>query len=80
MTKKRNQKKMKNNNAYGKSNKKMIPLVEKKFQKFVKNKKRRKTEKELQNFQELQIYNDEVKKCLQRSGKWRKEKNPVIQL
>ena len=38
---------------YGKSNKELNALIEKKFQKFVKNKKRRKTEKKLQHFQEM---------------------------
>ena len=39
---------------------------EKKFQKFVKNNKRRKTEKELQRFQEIQISDDERKKSISR--------------
>ena len=45
-----------------KSKKQLNALIEKKFQKFVKNKKRRKTEKELQHFQEMQIFDDESKK------------------
>ena len=49
---------------YGKSNKELNALIEKKFQKFVKNKKRRKTEKELQHFQEMQILDDESKKSI----------------
>ena len=36
--------------------------IGRKFQKFVKNKKRRKTEKELQHFQEMQISDNESKK------------------
>ena len=46
---------------YGKSNKELNALIEKKFQKFVKNQKRWKTEKELQYFQEMQILDDESK-------------------
>ena len=42
----------KNFKSYGKNNKELNALIEKKIQKFVKNKKRRKTEKELQHFQE----------------------------
>ena len=42
----------------GKSNKELNALIEKKFQKFVKNKKRKKTEKELQHFQEMPISDD----------------------
>ena len=38
--------------------------MEKKFQKFVKNKKRRKTEKEHQHFHEMQILDDESKKII----------------
>ena len=37
-------------------------LIEKKCQKFVKNKKMRKTEEELQHVQEMQISDDESKK------------------
>ena len=36
--------------TYGKSNKKLNAMIEKKFKKFVKNKKRRKTEKRDQTF------------------------------
>ena len=50
---------------YGKSNKELNTLIEKKFQKFVKNKKRRKMEKELQHFQEMQISDDKVKRASQ---------------
>ena len=49
---------------YGKSNKEINALIEKKFQKFVKNKKRRKTEKEIQYFQEMQISDDKSKKSI----------------
>ena len=50
MVKKQKQKKMKTFKNYGKSNKDLNALIEKKFQKFVENKKRRKMEKELQHF------------------------------
>ena len=49
---------------YGKSNKYLNAVIEKKFQKFVKNKKRRKTEMELQHFQEMQISDDKSKKSI----------------
>ena len=48
--------------TYRKSNKELYILIEKKFQKFLKNKKRRKTEKELQHFQVMQISDDEKKR------------------
>ena len=51
----RKEKKFRN---HGKSNKELNALIEKKFQKFVKNKKMRKTEKEHQHFQEIQISDD----------------------
>ena len=50
--------------SYGKSNKKLNALIEKKFQKFVKNKQWRKTEKELQHFQEMLISDDKCKKSI----------------
>ena len=50
MVSKHKQKKKKTFKNYGKSTKELNALIEKKFQKFVKNKKRRKTEKELQYF------------------------------
>ena len=53
MVNKHKQKKKKPFKNYGKSNKELNALIEKKFQKFVKNKKRRKTEKELQHFLEM---------------------------
>ena len=40
---------------YGKSNKELNALIERKFQKFMKNKKRRGKEKKLQHFEEMQI-------------------------
>ena len=55
---KKKQKKKKPFKSYGKSNNELNALIEKKFQKFV----RRKTEKELQHFQEIQISDDESKK------------------
>ena len=58
-------KKEKSFRNYWKSNKAPNTLlIEKKFHKFVKNKKRRKTEKELQHFQEMQISDDERKKSV----------------
>ena len=47
------QKKKKPFKNYGKSNKELNVLIEKNFQKFVKNKKRRKTKKELQHFRKI---------------------------
>ena len=58
MISKRKQKKRKPFKNYGRSNKELNALIEKQFQKFVKNKKRRKTEKELQHFQEMYISDD----------------------
>ena len=49
---------------YGKKNKELNAVIEKNFQKIVKNKKRRKTEKALQHFQEIQISDDESKKSV----------------
>ena len=51
-------------NNYRKSNKELNALIEKKFQKFFKAKKRRKTEIELQHFQEMQISDSESKKSV----------------
>ena len=42
--------KKRNYQTYGKNNKEVNALIEKKFPKYVKNKERRKTEKELQKF------------------------------
>ena len=64
MVKKHKQKKKKPFKNYGKRNKELNALIENKFQKFVKNKKRRKTEKELQHFQDMQISDDESKKSI----------------
>ena len=58
MGNKHKQKKNKTFKNYGKSNKELNALIEKKIQKFVKNKKRKKTEKELQHFQDMQISDD----------------------
>ena len=49
---------------YEKINKEFNALIEKKFQKFVQNKKRRRTEKELQHFQEMKISDDKNKKSV----------------
>ena len=49
--------------TYGKSNKKINALIENKI-KSLKNKKRRKTEKELQYFQGIQISDDKSKKSV----------------
>ena len=49
---------------YGKSIKELNALIEKKLQNLVRNKKRRKTEKKLQYFQEMQIVDDESKKSV----------------
>ena len=64
MVNKHKQKKKKSFKNYGKSIKELNVLIEKKFRKFVKNKKRRKTEKELQHFKEIQISDDESKKSI----------------
>ena len=58
------QKKRKPFKNYGKSNKELNALIERKFQNFVNNKKRWKTEKELQHFHEIQILDDESKKSI----------------
>ena len=50
MVNKHKQKKKKNFWNHGKSKKELNALIEKKFQKFIKTKKRRKTEKELHHF------------------------------
>ena len=50
---KHKQKKKKPFKNYGKRNKELNALIEKKFQKFVKNKNRRKMENVLQYFQEM---------------------------
>ena len=52
MVSKYKQKRRKPFKNYGKSNKELNALIEKKFQKFVRNKKRRKIEKELQQVHE----------------------------
>ena len=62
MVSKHKQKKKKNFRNYGRNNKELNALIEKKFLKFVKNKKRRKTEKKVEHFQEMQISGDESKK------------------
>ena len=53
MVTKHKKKKKKPFKSDGKSNKELNALIKKKFQKFVTNKMRRKTEKELQHFQEM---------------------------
>ena len=59
-------KKIKKFKTYGKSNKELNALIEKNIQNFFKNKKRRKTEKGLKHFQEMQISDneDKEKSCL----------------
>ena len=52
---------MKNFKTYEKSNKELNPLIEKKFKKFVKSKKRMKTDKELKHFQKIQFSDNESK-------------------
>ena len=49
---------------YEGNNKELNAIIEKKIQKFVKNKKKRKTEKEVQHFQEMQISEDESRKSV----------------
>ena len=61
MVNKHKQKKKKNFKTYRKSNKVFNALMEKKFQKFVKYKKRRNTLKEVQHSQKIQISDDESK-------------------
>ena len=50
--------------SYRKRNKEVNTLIEKKFQKFVKKKKRRKAERELQHFQKLKMSENESKKSV----------------
>ena len=64
ITKHKQIKRRKNFRNYGKSNKELNALIEKKIQKLIENKKRRKTEKELQHFQKVQISDDESKKSV----------------
>ena len=62
MVVKHKQRKKKNFKNYRKSSKELNALIEKRnFHKFVENRKKRKTEKELQHFQEMQILDDESK-------------------
>ena len=68
MVKKHKQKKKKPFKSYGKNNKELKAPIEKKIQKFVKNKKRRKTQKELQYFQDIQISDNESKKSISSSA------------
>ena len=62
MVNKHKKKKKKPFKNYRKSNKKLNALIQKKFQKFVKDTKKRKTEKELPHCLEMQILDDESKK------------------
>ena len=55
MVNKYEQKKRRNFKSCRKSNNELNTQIEKKFQKFIKNKKRRKTEKEPKNFQDTQL-------------------------
>ena len=64
MVNKHKQKKTKPFKNYGKSNKELNDLIEKKFHEFIENKKRRETKKELQHFQEMQISDDEDTKSI----------------
>ena len=70
MVNKHKQKKKNFFRKYGMSNKELIALIEKKFQKFAKKKKRRKTEKELQHFYGMQISDMKVNRV---SIDWQKE-------
>ena len=62
MVNKHMQKKKRSYRTYGKSNKELNALIEKKFQKFIK--KNRNMEKEIQHFQEIQIPDNESKKSI----------------
>ena len=62
MINKHKQKKKKSFRYYGKSIKELNDL--KKVRKFVKNKKRRMTKREIQHLQEIQISDDKSKKCI----------------
>ena len=50
--------------TYGKDKKELNALIERKFQKFLKNKNSRKSGKELQHFQGMQIPDEESKKSI----------------
>ena len=65
MVNKHKKKKKKNFSNNGKSIKELNAQMKKKCQKFVKNKKRRKLEKELLYIQEMQISDDEIKKSVE---------------
>ena len=64
--------------SYKKSNKGLNALIEKKIQKFVKNKKRRKTEKELEQFQEMQHSDDESKNSVFRVAESVESAHPPV--
>ena len=66
MVNKHKQKKKKPFKNYRKSNKKLNALIGKKLHKYVKIKKRRKTEKELQHFQNMKISDDKSEKSVSR--------------
>ena len=51
-------------NNYRKSNKEFNALIVKKVQKFLKKQEKEKTEKELQHFQDMQIFISESKKSV----------------
>ena len=75
MVKKQKQKKKKPFKNDGKSNKELNTLIEKKIQKFVKNKKRRKTEKEC-SFQMMKA--KRVYQALQKVEKVEKSHPPAL--
>ena len=62
MIDKHKQRKKRDFKTYGNRNKELNAVIEKKFQKFVKNQKFRKTEKVLQHFQKMQISDNKSKK------------------
>ena len=64
MTNKQRFKKKKNFKVYLWSKKELNAMIAKKFQKLVKNKKRRKIEKELQYFQEQKIFKNKDQKSV----------------
>ena len=64
MVSKHKQMKKKNFRNHGRNNKKLTAVIKKKLKKSIKNKKRRKTEKEHLLFQDMKISDNERKKSV----------------
>ena len=76
MANKHKQKKKKPFKNYGKSNKELNALIEKKVQKFVKNKKRRKTIRNFSTFKKYRFWMTKARKAFLALQKaWKMEKS-----